>query len=72
MREIDREEGEGFGLTEYIICRSYSGELKIQESEVSELKFFPLSDIPENLSPPVIKALKTYLRYRRHNHKERG
>lgn len=43
------------------ICRSYSGKLKPQESEVSELKFFPLDKIPENISPPIKKIIETYV-----------
>ena len=43
------------------VCRAYSGELKPQESEVSELRFFPPSDLPVNLSPPIRKALEAYI-----------
>ncbi|NLK97661.1 MAG: NUDIX hydrolase [Epulopiscium sp.] len=46
------------------VCKSYSGDLKIQQDEVINLKFFPLSDVPENISPPNIKALKEYIRKR--------
>lgn len=46
------------------VCSSYSGVLKKQKDEVIDLKFFPLSDLPENLSPPNIKALKEYIRKR--------
>ncbi len=43
------------------ICRKYSGELKLQESEGLELRFFKLEDIPENLSPPIKKILEKYV-----------
>jgi 8-oxo-dGTP pyrophosphatase MutT (NUDIX family) len=43
------------------ICRSYSGDLKMQKDEVTDLKFFPLTNLPENISPPNIKALKAYI-----------
>lgn len=46
------------------ICKSYSGDLKMQKNEVSDLKFFPLTDLPENISPPNIKAIKAYIRKR--------
>ena len=39
------------------LCKDYSGELKCQDSEVSDLRFFPLDRLPENLSPPVRKAI---------------
>lgn len=38
-------------------CSDYSGELTPQESEVTELKFFPIDEIPENISPPNRKAI---------------
>ena len=34
------------------LCKSYSGELKKQNSEVEELRFFPADALPEKLSPP--------------------
>lgn len=46
------------------VCSFYLGVLKKQKDEVIDLKFFPLSDLPENLSPPNIKALKEYIRNR--------
>ena len=41
------------------LCRKYSGNLRAQEDEVSELRFFPLSALPkaEEISPPNRKAL---------------
>jgi 8-oxo-dGTP pyrophosphatase MutT (NUDIX family) len=39
------------------LCKDYSGELKCQDSDVSDLRFFPLDRLPENLSPPVRKAI---------------
>lgn len=39
------------------LCRQYSGELKCQESEVRELRFFAPDAIPENLSPPIVRPL---------------
>lgn len=44
------------------ICKDYSGELKRQESEVEELMFFDIKDLPEKISPPIkmaIEKLKT-------------
>ncbi len=39
------------------LCRDYTGHLKCQESEVLELRYFPLDRLPENLSPPVSKVI---------------
>lgn len=44
------------------VCRNYSGELKMQEGEVSCLRFFAAEDIPENIFPPNKPALREYLR----------
>lgn len=40
------------------ICKDFSGELKKQESEVEELKFFDIKNLPEDISPPTKPALK--------------
>lgn len=42
------------------ICRDYSGEMKMQESEVEDLRFFTADEIPEDLMPPNIPALKKW------------
>lgn len=34
------------------LCKSFSGELKRQESEVDELRFFPSDALPEMITPP--------------------
>lgn len=47
------------------ICRKFHGEIKKQESEVEELRFFALSEIPENISPPIAGALNAYIEMRR-------
>ena len=39
------------------LCHDYSGELKSQEGEVDALRFFPADELPENLSPPIVKPL---------------
>ena len=47
------------------LCRDYSGELKCQKDEVDELRFFDINDIPDNISPPNKKQLKSYIESRR-------
>lgn len=39
------------------LCKEYSGTLKRQEDEVSELRFFRAEEMPENISPPIRAAL---------------
>ena len=43
------------------VCKDYSGHLKCQVSEVLELHFFPLDQLPENLSPPVAKVIHRFV-----------
>lgn len=43
------------------ICHDWTGEIKPDPSEVDELRFFAPDKIPDNISPPAIKALKTYI-----------
>ena len=47
------------------LCRSFSGELKPQESEVEALRFFRLDEIPENLSSPIRPALEKWVRMKK-------
>lgn len=43
------------------ICRKFTGELKPQESEVTEVRFFHTDEIPDNLSPPIRPALEKWI-----------
>ena len=43
------------------VCRKWTGEMKPQSGEVNELRFFSPEDVPDNISPPNIPALKAYL-----------
>ena len=47
------------------LCKEYSGTLKCQEDEVSELKFFRADEMPENISPPIRVALKDWAEKKR-------
>ncbi len=44
------------------ICRDYDGEPTAQEDEVSELRFFPINELPNDIFTANITALKEYLR----------
>lgn len=43
------------------ICKNYSGELKRQEDEVEELKFFDAEKVPKEISPPLKIALSKWI-----------
>ena len=42
-------------------CHEYSGELKMQASEVSQLKFIDICDLPEDIFPPNRPAIEDYI-----------
>lgn len=44
------------------ICDEFSGELKRQESEVDDLRWFAIDDLPDNLSPPIRRALLQFIK----------
>ncbi len=43
------------------LCNDFSGELKYQKSECIDLQWFDFDSIPDNLSPPIIPALKQFI-----------
>jgi ADP-ribose pyrophosphatase YjhB (NUDIX family) len=43
------------------VCDDFEGELKADEKEVSELKWFLPCEIPENLSPPVAMIIHRFV-----------
>ena len=52
---------EVYNLVTAYICRDYEGVLKRDENEVEELKFFKLTEIPSNISPPDLPIIKEFL-----------
>lgn len=46
------------------VCRKYHGAMKPQASEVSELKYFPIAELPENISPMERISIKKYIEMR--------
>lgn len=46
------------------ICRDYEGELRREESEVLELKFFKLNELPSNISPPDLPIIAEFIHQR--------
>lgn len=47
------------------ICRDYSGELRCQPEEVTELKFFAVDEIPREICRPTVSPLNAYLASRK-------
>lgn len=39
------------------LCRKFHGTLRCQEAEVEELRFYPVDEMPENISEPNQRAL---------------
>jgi mutator protein MutT len=46
-----------FNLSVVYLCRDFSGDIKLDEGEHSEFRFFPLNNLPENISPPIMPIL---------------
>ena len=46
-------------VTAYV-CNDYEGVLKKEESEVQELYFFPINELPSNISPPDLPIIQEY------------
>jgi 8-oxo-dGTP pyrophosphatase MutT (NUDIX family) len=44
------------------ISTEFDGELKLQKSEVLNLKWFDINDIPDNISPPVKPGLNKFIK----------
>lgn len=56
--------GDEISAVEHLfLCREYHGSLKMQEEEVTELRFFAPNDVPpmEQISPPNRPGLQAYL-----------
>lgn len=47
------------------ICDKYEGELKRQEEEVSDLQFFDLNNLPENITPMNVEVIQRLVESRR-------
>ena len=42
------------------LCRDYSGEMKMDEQEGDDLRFFSVEEVPDNISPPVRGAIEDW------------
>ncbi|ALC91647.1 ADP-ribose pyrophosphatase [Bacillus sp. FJAT-18017] len=54
---------EVYNVVTAYICRGYEGALRRDEEEVKELRFFPFTELPSNISPPDLPIIKEYLRF---------
>jgi len=43
------------------VCKNFSGNIKADNIECADAKFFPIDKLPENMSPPVVSAISKYL-----------
>lgn len=46
-------------------CNQYSGELRIDEEESRELKFFDIKELPSNILKPQQKAIQAYVDHKK-------
>jgi hypothetical protein len=53
---------EVYNVDTVYVCDDFEGELNADTAEVSELRWFPFSDVPENLSPPVSGIIREFTR----------
>lgn len=53
---------EVYNVDTVYVCDDFEGELSADAAEVSELKWFPFNDVPENLSPPVSGIIREFIR----------
>ncbi len=56
---------EVFFVDVVFLCKKYHGTPKVQPEEVDAVAFFPIDQLPENLSPPIEKPLMRYVARRR-------
>ena len=44
-------------------CNDFSGDITCEQEEVSELKWFDINEIPDNISPPDKKAFDSFINF---------
>jgi len=60
MHHIYPDGNEVYIIDVVFLCDDFSGELVRQEEECLDLRWFEFDDIPQNISPPAIPALKQF------------
>ncbi|NNU94789.1 NUDIX domain-containing protein [Geobacillus sp. NFOSA3] len=43
------------------VCTDFEGEIKMDENEVQDLRFFHLDELPTNISPPDMPIIQEYI-----------
>ncbi|WDF49747.1 NUDIX hydrolase [Paenibacillus sp. KACC 21273] len=59
---------EVYNVVAAYVCREYSGSLQAQCSEVQELQFFDLFDLPQMINPPDLPIVQYFLKSFLGNH----
>ena len=62
--KYEKSKDEVYVLSHAFICTDYSGEIDFKDGEVTNLKWFNIDNLPENifhLNKPVLNSLKKYL-----------
>lgn len=52
---------EVFNVTVTYLCRDYEGDIKVEETEGRDARFYNLSDIPQNISKTVLPIINEYI-----------
>lgn len=59
---------EVYNVVAAYVCREYNGSLQAQLSEVQELQFFDLFDLPQMINPPDLPVVQYFLKSFLGNH----
>ncbi|OMF80277.1 NUDIX hydrolase [Paenibacillus glucanolyticus] len=51
---------EVYNVVAVYLCNEYGGEINIEETEVTDLKFFNIEDLPKEISPPDKPIINKY------------
>jgi 8-oxo-dGTP pyrophosphatase MutT (NUDIX family) len=51
-------------------CKNYSGTPRADHIETDDVKFFPLDNLPTNITPPQVSSIKKYIEYRKQTNKQ--
>ena len=63
--KYEKSQDEVYVLSHAFICTDYKGEISFTDGEVTNLKWFDIDNLPENifhLNKPVLDSLKKYLK----------
>ncbi|ATP40929.1 ADP-ribose pyrophosphatase [Solibacillus sp. R5-41] len=53
---------EVYNVLTAFVCRDYIGKLKFDSSEATDIRFFDLKELPENISPPDKLVIRYFLK----------